>query len=96
MQNLLLAFGFHVNPGLRAHDELHMPAVNMDEVEDRIRVWPSLTVPFARDEPDRGMHQASGMVLTNSGWGIQGVIRGGKGKVSAGTSSFRKMLGIKK
>jgi hypothetical protein len=30
------------------------------------------------------------------GWGIQGVIRGGKGKVSAGTSSFRKMLGIEK
>src|ERR1700722_8008732 len=28
------------------------------------------------------------------GWGIQGVIRGGKGKVSDGTSSFRKMLGI--
>jgi hypothetical protein len=30
------------------------------------------------------------------GWGIQGVIRGGQGKVSAGTSSFRQMLGIKK
>jgi hypothetical protein len=30
------------------------------------------------------------------GWGIQGVIRGGKGKVSAGTRSFRQMLGIKK
>jgi hypothetical protein len=30
------------------------------------------------------------------GWCIQGVIRGGKGKVSAGTSSFRQMLGIKK
>ena len=30
------------------------------------------------------------------GWGIQGVIRGGKGKVSVGTSSFRQMLGIKK
>ncbi len=30
------------------------------------------------------------------GWGIQGVIRGGQGKVSAGTSSFRKMLGIEK
>jgi hypothetical protein len=30
------------------------------------------------------------------GWGIQGVIRGGLGKVSSGTSSFRKMLGIVK
>jgi hypothetical protein len=30
------------------------------------------------------------------GWGIQGVIRGGQGKVSAGTSSFRQMLGIEK
>jgi hypothetical protein len=30
------------------------------------------------------------------GWGIQGVIRGGKGKVSAGTHAFRQMLGIKK
>jgi len=30
------------------------------------------------------------------GWGIQGVIRGGQGKVSAGTSSFRQMLGIKR
>lgn len=30
------------------------------------------------------------------GWGIQGVIRGGMGKVSAGTSPFRQMLGIKK
>lgn len=30
------------------------------------------------------------------GWGVQGIIRGGKGKVSAGTSSFRQMLGIKK
>lgn len=30
------------------------------------------------------------------GWGIQGVIRGGKGKVSSGTGSFRRMLGIEK
>lgn len=30
------------------------------------------------------------------GWAIQGVIRGGKGKVSTGTCAFRKMLGIKK
>lgn len=29
------------------------------------------------------------------GWGIQGVIRGSKGNVSAGTESFRQMLGIK-
>jgi hypothetical protein len=28
-------------------------------------------------------------------WGIQGVIRGGKGKVSAVTMDFRKMFGIK-
>src|SRR5258708_8754831 len=27
-------------------------------------------------------------------WGIQGVVRGGKGKVSAVTKDFRKMLGI--
>lgn len=27
-------------------------------------------------------------------WGIQGVVRGGMGKVSAGTHAFRKMLGI--
>jgi hypothetical protein len=30
------------------------------------------------------------------GWGIQGIIRGGQGKVSAGTSPFRQMLGIKR
>jgi len=30
------------------------------------------------------------------GWGIQGVIRGVKGNVSAGTTPFRQMLGIKK
>ena len=30
------------------------------------------------------------------GWSIQGVIRGGKGKVSAGTSPFRQMLGVEK
>jgi hypothetical protein len=28
------------------------------------------------------------------GWGIQGVIRGEQGKVSAATSDFRKMLGL--
>jgi hypothetical protein len=28
------------------------------------------------------------------GWGIQGVIRGGKGKVTSVTKDFRKMLGI--
>ena len=28
------------------------------------------------------------------GWGIQGVIRGKKGKTASGTKAFRKMLGI--
>ena len=27
-------------------------------------------------------------------WGIRGVVRGGKGKTSAGTKSFRRMMGI--
>jgi len=29
-------------------------------------------------------------------WGINGVVRGGKGKVAAGVKSFRKMLGIRR
>ncbi len=29
-------------------------------------------------------------------WGIKGIVRGGQGKVSAGTSGFRKMMGISK
>jgi hypothetical protein len=49
---------------------------------------------------DLGLAANSGLLNKQDrkqpGWGIQGVIRGGKGKISAGTQSFRKMLRIAK
>lgn len=49
---------------------------------------------------DKGLSVNEGLMnkkdTKQPGWGIQGVIRGGKGKVSTGTSAFRQMLGIDK